>query len=169
MRRLSVILPLFIGALALAGVTMDARAQQGIRLFDLTTAHGIVDEKPFRPARLFAPDDAAVYVWYRADGCTLGTTIRSIWFYLETDPPFQLSEGFVTVDRPDDWGQFNYRLAPGRKWRVGRYRIELRIGDALMAETDFRIAAVQTAGIPAAISEKAQVVTCRQPTRSSGR
>jgi hypothetical protein len=170
MRRLPVILPLLIGALALTGVATDARAPQGIRLFDLTTAHGIVDEKPFRPARVFAPDDDVVYVWYRADGCTVGTTIRSIWFYLETDPPLQFSEGSVTVDRPDRWGQFNFRLAPGRQWRVGRYRIELRIGDAVMAETDFRIAAVQTAGIPAAsISEQTRVATWRRPTRSSGR
>ena len=171
MRRLAVILPFFIGAIALAGVAADARAGQGIRLFDLTTAHGVVDEKPFRPAQVFAPDDDPVYVWYRADGCTVGTTIRSIWFYLETDPPQRFSEAAVTVDRPDNWGQFNFRLAPGRQWRVGRC-IELRIGDALMAETDFRVAAVQTAGIPAAsISEKDQVSTCREsrPTRSSGR
>ena len=170
MRRFLVILPFFIGALALSGVARDARAQQGIRLFDLTTAHGIVDEKPFWPARVFAPDDDPVYVWYRADGCTMGTTIRSIWFYLETDPPLQFSEGTVTVDRPDNWGQFNFRLAPGRQWRVGRYRVELRIGDALIAVTDFRVAAVQPPGTPAAsIPEKARVATWLPPTQSSRR
>src|SRR4051812_39200544 len=68
-----------------------------------------------------------------------GTTIRSSWCYLETDPPMLLSEASVTVERPDHWGQFNFRLAPGRQWRIGGYRIELRVGDELMAEATFRV------------------------------
>jgi hypothetical protein len=56
---------------------------------------------------------------------------------METNPPSRLTEGSVTVDREGDWGQFNFRLTPGRRWSVGRYRIELRIGDTLMADTEF--------------------------------
>ena len=47
------------------------------------------------------------------------------------------------VDREGDWGQFNFRLAPGRRWPLGRYRIELRIGDTLMADTEFAVVSVR--------------------------
>ena len=149
MPRLPVIVSLLIGALAFSDIGTHASAQQGVRLSALATAHGIVDDKPMRPTRVFASDDPAVFVWYSADGCTTEMTIRSIWFYLGTDPPLAFSEGTVTVDRPGNWGQFNYGLAPGRRWPIGRYRIELRIGDQSMAETYFCVVAAQTADIPA--------------------
>lgn len=72
-------------------------------LFDLTTAHAIVDDRPFQAAEIFAPDDETIYLWYAADGCAIGTTIRSKRLYLETDPPSRGAEGTFTVDRPGDW------------------------------------------------------------------
>jgi hypothetical protein len=126
-----------LGALWLPALGAPYPGPPPIRLFDLTTAHAIVDEKPFEPSRVFVPDDEAIFLWYAADGCAIGTTIRSTWLYLETDPPSRLTEGSVVVDRQGDWGQFNFRLAPGRRWSLGRYRIELWIGDTLMADTEF--------------------------------
>jgi len=131
-------------ALALAlvfGANVDANAQSSVRLFDLTTAQGIVDEKPFMPTRVFAPGDATIYLWFRADGCTAGMRITSVWFYLEADPPIRFAEGAVTVARPDDWGQFNFTVPDGKVWSLGEYRIELRIGEDLLGETRFRVAA----------------------------
>jgi hypothetical protein len=92
---------------------------------------------------VFVPDDDVIVLWYAADGCTIGTTIRSTWLYLETNPPSRLTEGSVVVDREGDWGQFNFKLAPGRRWPLGRYRIELRIGDTLMADTEFAVVSVR--------------------------
>lgn len=135
---------LFVGTLAGAGFMTPSDGQPAIRLFDLTTAHGVVDNKPFRPTQVFAPDDNPIYVWFRGEGCITGTTIRSVWFYLDTDPPLRFSEGAVTVDRPGDWGQFNFELPPGKRWSVGEYRIELRVGDALLGETHFSVSAVET-------------------------
>lgn len=134
---------LVIGMLvALAGVGVGSDEPPPLRLFDLTTAHGVVDKRPFRPAQVFAPGDNPICVWFRGEGCTTGTTIRSLWYYLETDPPLRFTEGKVVVDRPGDWGQFNFELAPGKQWPVGGYRIELRVGDVLLAETRFRVEAL---------------------------
>jgi hypothetical protein len=132
---------------ALLGLATLSRAAQGpaspsIRLFDLTTARAIVDEKPSEATRIFRPDDEVIYLWYAAEGCTAGTTIRTIWFYLETDAPLRFADNAVTVDRSGAWGQFNFRLAPGTTWSIGRYRIELRIGDEVVAATDFRVIAL---------------------------
>jgi hypothetical protein len=136
------------GVLALLLVTLaevggfSARNDAQVRLFDLTTAHGVVDGRPFRPTRRFAPEDNPIYVWFRGEGCMTGTAITSVWFYLETDPPLRFGEATVVVDRPDDWGQFNFELAPGRLWPVGEYRIELRVDDAPLAETGFRVSSI---------------------------
>jgi len=161
--RYPIVGALLVGALALSGMAAYGRSQPALRLFDLTTARGIAGGKACQPTRVFAPDDEVIYLWYAADGCTIGTTIRSTWLYLETDPPFRIAEGDVTVTRSDNWGQFNFKLAEGRRWAIGRYRIELRVGDDLMAETDFWVSAVQTAGIPAASTEEeGRVWTCRE-------
>lgn len=163
---------LLAGVLALSGIGAHGRSEPAVRLFDLTTSRGVAGDKASQPTRVFAPDDDVIYLWYAADGCAVGTTIRSTWLYLETDPPFRIAEGDVTVTRSDTWGQFNFKLAEGRRWAIGRYRIQLRVGDELMAETDFWVAAAQTAGMPAAsIAEKGQVSTWRerQPAPSSRR
>jgi hypothetical protein len=142
-----VILTLLVVACSFSGSAAvahsdTATAQQPsplVRLFNLTTAHGIAGEKPFRPATVFAPDDDVIYLWYEAEGCAIGTTIRSTWYYLETDPPFQLADASVVVDEPGAWGQFNYKVTSGRRWAIGRYRIELRVDSQLMAETYFDV------------------------------
>jgi hypothetical protein len=135
---------LVIGMLVAIGGVATPSGQPPLRLFDLTTAHGVVDKRPFQPTQVFAPGDNPIYVWFRAEGCTTGTTIRSLWYYLEIDPPLRFADGRVVVERPDDWGQFNFELAPGRQWPLGEYRIELRVGDALLAETRFRVEARNT-------------------------
>jgi len=142
-RRFSVSTIVLAAALWLPALAATSPRPQPIRLFDLTTAHGIVDEKPFEPSRVFAQDDDVIVVWYAAEGCVIGTTIRSTWLYLETTPPSLLTEGTVTVDREGDWGQFNFRRASDRRWPLGRYRIELRIGDTLMAATEFVVVSVR--------------------------
>jgi hypothetical protein len=136
LRRLSVSTLGLLGALWLPALAAP-HPDPPIRLFDLTTAHAIIDERPFEPSRVFVPDDDVIFLWYAAEGCAIGTTIRSTWLYMETNPPSRLTEGSVIVDREGDWGQFNFRRASNRRWPLGRYRIELRIGDTLMANTEF--------------------------------
>jgi hypothetical protein len=101
------------------------------------------------PTRVFAPTDSTIYLWFRAEGCTAGMTIKSVWFYLEADPPVRFAEGIVTVARPDDWGQFNFTLPEGKVWSVGEYRIELRIGEELLGETRFRVSRQRDAALAA--------------------
>jgi len=46
----------------------------------------------------------------------------------------------VTVETFEDFGEFHYDLAPGKRWSIGAYRVELRIDDVLAAEVPFRVA-----------------------------
>ena len=109
------------------------------RIYDVTTAHAVIDARPVRPTAVFAPDDSPIYVWFRAEGCPIGMTIHSRWYYLGGDAPLLFADGTLLVDRNDDWGQVNFALAPGTRWSVGEYRVELRADGALLAETRFRI------------------------------
>jgi hypothetical protein len=143
--RYSAMAVCFILAMAAGRSVSGERAQTELRLFNLTTAHGIQNNEPFEPARVFAPEDDVIYLWYAAEGCAAGTVIRSTWIYLDADPPLEFADGTVTVERSDDWGQFNFRLAPGRRWSIGRYRIELRVGETLLAQTTFSVAPQMTA------------------------
>ena len=144
MRRASVTIGTVAMLLLLCGGLGTSRAQPAVRLFDLTTAHGIDGDKPFLPTRVFASDDDVVYLWYAAEGCAVGTTITSTWWYMETDPPFRLAVGEVTVAHEGNWGQFNFRLAEGRRWPIGRYRIELSVGGITIADVTFDITARAT-------------------------
>lgn len=137
LRRLSLLLAGFL--LTISSVSARHDGQEPVHLFDLTTAHGVLDNRPFQPTQVFAPEDNPIYLWFRGEGCIAGTVIRSVWFYLETDPPLRFGNGTIRVDRADDWGQFNFELAPGKRWPVGMYRIELRVGDAVSAETRFQV------------------------------
>jgi len=129
-----------VTVLALSAGAAAAVNQPTLRLFDVTVAHGIVDNEPDRPASLFTPDDSPIYVWYRAEGCGIGTAITSVWWYITADSPIRISEGTVIVEVVDDWGQFNFALAPGKRWAIGDYRVDLRVGDATAATVTFRIA-----------------------------
>jgi hypothetical protein len=142
-RRISVITMSLLGLLWVRALAAPIPPASPVRLFDLKTAHGIAEQRPVEPSSVFAADDDVIYLWYAAEGCAIGTTIRSTWFYMETNPPSRLGEASVTVDRDGDWGQFNFRLTPGRRWALGRYRVELRIGDTLMADTEFVVVNVR--------------------------
>jgi hypothetical protein len=119
------------------GSRTEARGAQ--RLFDVTTAHGVFDGVPVEPADLFTPDETPIYVWFRCEGCTIGTVIASSWLYLDRDPPLRFAHGSVTVNTLEDFGEFHCELGSGKHWPIGSYRIELRIDDVFVAEAPFRV------------------------------
>jgi hypothetical protein len=110
------------------------------RLVDVTMAHGVFDGARVAPGDLFAPEDTPIYVWFRCEGCDIGTVITSSWFYLEPDPPFEFARGSVVVNTMEDFGEFHCALPPGRRWALGSYGIELRVNDETPTELRFRVA-----------------------------
>src|SRR4051794_39468652 len=55
MRRFPVSVALLMVTLAMSGAWAHDRSQHEVRLFALTTAHGIADDKPSRPTRIDGP------------------------------------------------------------------------------------------------------------------
>lgn len=109
------------------------------RLFDVTTARGVFDAGPVAPTAVFAPDETPIYVWFRCDGCTVGTTIFSSWWYLEQEPPVRFAHGSMTANTLEDFGEFHCELASGRVWPAGRYEIELRVDDEPALRVAFQV------------------------------
>jgi hypothetical protein len=114
-------------------------------LYDVTTAHGVAAGVPVDPTDVFAPDDRSIYVWYRCDGCTVGTVITSAWLWLEPNPPLEFARGSIEVERVGDFGEFHYELPAGMHWSLGSYRVELLVGGAAATRVSFTIAAPPTA------------------------
>lgn len=118
----------------------SSSAQQEAQLADLTMAHGVEQGRPIGSTDSFTPDDNPIYVWFRPQAVPAGATVVSDWFYDEPTPALRITEGRTVVDQAATFGQFNVDLAPGKKWPAGRYHVELRIGDRLVAQTRFRVA-----------------------------
>jgi hypothetical protein len=114
-------------------------AAQSPRLFDVTPAHGVSAGRPLEPGGVFTPGENPIYVWFRHEGCPDGATITSDWYYLGSDTPLHISEGRATVGKGADSGQFNLELAPGKRWPVGEYRVELRVDGVHAADARFRV------------------------------
>jgi hypothetical protein len=130
---------LLLPILLMQNVASRAETRSAPRLFDVVTAHGIFDGAPVEPAEVFTPEETPIYVSFRCDGCSIGTVIRSSWWYLEREPPLRFAQGSVTVDTVEDFGEFHYELARGKRWSVGTYRIDLRIEGELAAQVRFRV------------------------------
>jgi hypothetical protein len=139
-RRWNVVGPFLATVLLTLSAASRTETQITPRLFDATTAHGVSDGVPLEPADVFTPDETPIYVSSRCDGCAIGTIITSSWWYQEREPPLRFAHAAVTVQMFEDFGEFHYDLAPGKRWSIGGYRIELRIDDVLAAEVPFRVA-----------------------------
>ena len=139
-----------------ASAAIPAAAGRPVRIFDVTTAYGVVNGIPVEPADTFAPEDTPIYVWFRCEGCAIGSEIEASWLYLEQEPPVRFAHGSVVVATEDDHGEFHCELASGQPWPPGEYRIELRVDEVLLAETRFSVVARQPArGSIRAVAESA--------------
>jgi hypothetical protein len=110
------------------------------RLFDVTTAHGVFGGAPVDPSDVFTSDERTIYVWFRCEGCSIGTVITSSWLYVERDPPLEFGVASVVVNSEEDFGEFHYELRRGVRWSTGAYRIDLLIDGVVLTQVRYIIA-----------------------------
>lgn len=147
---------LVAGASSTSSPELEARAfrvgvqtrEQAPRVFDVTMARGVTSGQPVGAGDVFAPGTNPIYVWFRHEGIPAGTTITSRWYYLGASPPVAITEGTITAQPPQNWGQFNYELGQGKLWPSGPYRIDLLVGGALAAEARFTVASAAPVASP---------------------
>jgi hypothetical protein len=110
------------------------------RLVEIATAREIAWGRAVDPTDRLDPDATSIYVWFRHDGLAAGATVSAVWFFEGQDPPRRIAEATQVVKPPADWGQFSIELPPGTRWPIGKYRVELRVGDTRLGEARFTIA-----------------------------
>lgn len=109
------------------------------RIIEVKTARGMVAGRPLGVSRVFPPEANPIYVWFRFQGVTPGSRLSSRWYYLETHPPHPLGGAEVKTKTGSGWSEFNYELAPGKKWPLGRYRVDLHLNGRKAAEVSFGV------------------------------
>ncbi len=109
------------------------------RILEVKTARGVVAGRPLGVSRVFSADVNPIYVWFRFAGIAPDSRILAKWYYLETSPPHALGMAEAIVLPGASWGQFNYELAPGKKWPAGVYRVDLYLRGKKAASVRFRV------------------------------
>ncbi|MCX5816231.1 MAG: hypothetical protein NTX75_08320 [Proteobacteria bacterium] len=107
---------------------------------ELVFATGVRDGKPVGAAGSFSPDTNPIYMWMRLDRTGSQGKIKSAWYFLSQKGPFFMGGEEITLNPNNNWAEFNYTLAPGKRWPVGEYKVVVSSGSQEIASGSFRVA-----------------------------
>lgn len=109
------------------------------RISNIVTAHDVRGGAAVDISDVFAPDVNPIHVWFRLSGFAPGTTLHSRWTYLGGSAPLVIGAGDFTTVPTNNYGTFNYELAPGKRWPAGEYRIEILLGNTVIGTAMFEV------------------------------
>jgi hypothetical protein len=90
----------------------------------------------------FSPDTLKIYAFWKGEALKAGDKLRAVW--IAEDVGFvaprdsKITEARVTAEKPDDGGTFALARPTGG-WPVGKYRLEIYVGDDLAETLKFTI------------------------------
>jgi len=101
----------------------------------------VAADKEGEPKTTFLTNTAKIFGRWQGSSLKTGEVIRAIWIaeaFGKEERDAKITEGQVTADRPDDRGIFSL-ARPDGGWPIGRYRLEIYVGDKLAAAVKFKI------------------------------
>jgi hypothetical protein len=104
--------------------------------------HGwVAKKKDGDPAKTFLSGTTKIYGLWKGEKLKAGDEVRAVWMaeafgYSHQD--VKITEATVTAYKPDDDGVFSL-ARPAGGWPIGRYRLELYVGDHLAETIHFTI------------------------------
>ncbi|MDD5177314.1 MAG: hypothetical protein PHQ05_12925 [Sterolibacterium sp.] len=107
---------------------------------ELLFASGVRDGRPVGVANALSPDANSIYIWIRLDAAQYQGKLKSSWYFLRPQGPYPIGEGEISLNPRNDWAEFNYALAPGKRWPVGEYKVVVSSGTREIATGSFRVA-----------------------------
>ncbi|MCX5812990.1 MAG: hypothetical protein NT178_10660 [Proteobacteria bacterium] len=107
---------------------------------EIVFATGVRDGKPVGVAGSFSPDTNPIYMWVRLDRTGLQGKIKSAWYFLSQKDPFFMGGEEINLNPNNNWAEFNYTLAPGKRWPTGEYKVVVSSGSKEIVAGSFRIA-----------------------------
>lgn len=103
---------------------------------------GLAREKMGEVTTEFAPDVAKIYARWQGSDLQTGTAIRAVWIAEDVGavapPNYKVDESILKVPEPDAAGTFTLGR-PTNGWPVGKYRVEIHVGDELAETVKFTI------------------------------
>lgn len=108
--------------------------------FGRATGPEITDVLTYKLTTTFAPEDNPINISLRFRGVQQGAVLKAVWYFLETQSPYKIGESARTLaTATEGTAEFNYELAPGKKWPKGKYRVDLYIDEAKIQEVTFTV------------------------------
>jgi hypothetical protein len=101
----------------------------------------VAADKEGEPKTTFVTNTAKIFGRWQGSSLKAGDVIRAIWIaeaFGKEERDAKITEGRVTADRPDERGIFSLARPEGG-WPIGRYRLEIYIGEKLAAAVKFKI------------------------------
>ena len=90
----------------------------------------------------FAPEVAKIYARWQGSELQTGVKIKAVWIAEDVGavapPNYKVDETILTVPQPDAAGTFTLGR-PTNGWPVGKYRLEIYLGDELTETVKFTI------------------------------
>lgn len=103
---------------------------------------GLAREKLGAATTEFAPDVAKIYARWQGSELQTGAKIKAVWIAEDVGtvapPNYKVDEASLSVPEPDAAGTFTLGR-PTSGWPVGKYRIEIYLGDELAETVKFTI------------------------------
>lgn len=109
------------------------------RIYDIQTAPKLIQGRPAGTTTVFPAGTRQVFVWFRFQGITAGTELRSVWFYLVGDKEQNIIEAKAITGSASDQGNFLLEMPVGKSFPAGNYRVDLFIGPEKMESAHFNI------------------------------
>jgi hypothetical protein len=94
------------------------------------------------PKTTFKPDTAEIFVFFDLEHIKGGSEIKGVWICEEAKdipPEFTIDEASVKVDNRMNMGEFSL-VKPNNDWPIGKYRVELYVGESMIDSVKFKIA-----------------------------
>jgi hypothetical protein len=101
----------------------------------------VAADKGGEPKTTFLTNTPKIFGRWQGSSLKTGEVVRAIWIaeaFGKEERDAKITEGQVTADRPDDRGIFSL-ARPDGGWPIGRYRLEIYVGDKLAAAVKFKI------------------------------
>ncbi|HEV2045623.1 MAG TPA: hypothetical protein VGQ95_03390 [Chthoniobacterales bacterium] len=125
-------------ALLIAGIICASVARAG----DVKVEVVIAVDQTAKPATTFTSDTPKLYAFYKTKGLQNGDKVRGVWIGEDVGDAApketKIYERTVIADGDTDDGEFSLSK-PTAGWPVGKYRVEIYVGDNLITTVKFKI------------------------------
>jgi hypothetical protein len=100
---------------------------------DATVEAVMAKDQDSEPTDTFAVDVPKLFAFFKTKGSKKGDKFRAVWIAEEVgdaaDPETTIGEDSLAADQDDAYGAFSLSK-PTNGWPIGKYRVEIYLGDS---------------------------------------